>query len=229
MALLFVDTAMNACSAAVEDGGIVTAHSRAMHRGQAEMLAPFMAQVMAEGGIGFDRLEAVAVTVGPGTFTGLRVGMAAAKGVALARDIQVIGLTTLEIIAAQMADESNDRDILVVIESKRSDFYLQLFDRDGRAKHAPQAMEAANIAAAYGAAGCLVCGDAGGRLRADITEGGSPWPQLWTARECLYPSPQAALKLAAQRLGAGPVKVPEPLYLRPADVSQPKVKRIIEG
>lgn len=230
MALLYVDTAMNACVAAVQSGGGVTARAELMHRGQAEMLAPFMAHVMQQGGVSFDRLKAVAVTIGPGTFTGLRVGMSAAKGVALARNLPVIGLTTLDIIAAQVAAQAEGRGILVVIESKRSDFYCQYFDADGQPKATATALEAAEIHAAHCADRLVVCGDANERLRTDIEAAGLPWPDSWDTTECLYPDPAAALRLAAAKLSDGSVHgMPQPLYLRGADVSQPKIKRIIEG
>ena len=87
MRLLAIDTALEACSAAVLDtagGGIVAQESQAMTRGHAEALMPLIQRVMKAARLDFSELDRIAVTVGPGSFTGLRVGIAAARGIGLA-------------------------------------------------------------------------------------------------------------------------------------------------
>ena len=101
MIVLAIDTACSACSAALaRDGVVVAARSEAMARGHAEALMPMVQAVMAEARIAWADLELVAVTNGPGSFTGLRTGLAAARGIALAQGIPVAGVTTLEAVAA---------------------------------------------------------------------------------------------------------------------------------
>ena len=98
MRILAIDTALEACAAAVLDtaqGIVLARESVAMTRGHAEALMPLIARVMEASGGGFDALDRIAVTVGPGSFTGLRVGIAAARGFALATNKPAIGLTTL--------------------------------------------------------------------------------------------------------------------------------------
>ena len=103
MRVLAIDTALEACSAAVLDpgGGITASESLAMTRGHAETLMPLIARVMSGAGVEFAQLDRIAVTTGPGSFTGLRVGISAARGIALAAGKPAVGLSTLAALAAQ--------------------------------------------------------------------------------------------------------------------------------
>src|SRR5208337_3039984 len=97
MRVLALDTALAACSAAVLDtanGGLVASESLLMARGHAEALLPLVERVMKKSGLAFANLERVAVTTGPGSFTGLRVGISAARGFGVATGIAVVGVTT---------------------------------------------------------------------------------------------------------------------------------------
>src|SRR3974390_3374060 len=104
MRVLAIDTALAACSAAVLDteqgGGIVASESLPMVRGHAEALLPLVQRVMQQAGVSFPDIDRVAVTTGPGSFTGLRVGIAAARGMALAAAKPAVGLSTLAAFAA---------------------------------------------------------------------------------------------------------------------------------
>jgi tRNA threonylcarbamoyladenosine biosynthesis protein TsaB len=100
MLVLAIDTALNACSAAlVRDGQTLCARIEPMARGQAERLAVLVDEIMGEAGIGFPQIDAIAVTRGPGAFTGLRVGLAFARGMALALNKPCLGFSTLEVLA----------------------------------------------------------------------------------------------------------------------------------
>src|ERR1700694_5061493 len=103
MRVLAIDTALAACSAAVLDTGraaIIASETRVMARGHAEAIMPLIARVMDQAEIEFAELDRIAVTTGPGSFTGLRVGISAARGIALAAAKPAIGLTTLSGFAA---------------------------------------------------------------------------------------------------------------------------------
>jgi len=142
MLVLGLDTCLASCSVAVTDGPRVLASAReVMARGHQERLAPMARDVMAEAGLAFDRLDRIAVTVGPGSFTGLRVGIAFAKGLALALDRPAVGIGTLEALAAEA-----DGLVFAAIYARRGQLYLQAFE-DGRALMAPDALTA-EIAAA---------------------------------------------------------------------------------
>src|SRR6476619_3232069 len=110
MRVLAIDTALEACSAAVFDtdhGGITASESVAMVRGHAEAVMPLLARVMDLAEIDFANLDRIAVTTGPGSFTGLRVGIAAARGMALAATTPAFGLTTLADYAAPLIDHAD--------------------------------------------------------------------------------------------------------------------------
>src|SRR5262245_65992584 len=118
MRILAIDTALDACSAAVLDtdrGGILASESLPMTRGHAEAVMPLIARVMDGAGIEFRELDRIAVTIGPGSFTGLRVGISAARGIALAAGKPAIGLTTLAAFAAPHIAED---DTLPVVDRK---------------------------------------------------------------------------------------------------------------
>ncbi|WP_420345966.1 tRNA (adenosine(37)-N6)-threonylcarbamoyltransferase complex dimerization subunit type 1 TsaB [Pelagibius sp.] len=119
--LLALEAAGAACSAAVWAGGRVAARRFApMLRGQSEHLVPMIAEAMADWGGGFAALDAVAVTTGPGGFTGVRIGLAAARGLALARRLPVLGLSSFEVAAAAApAEERAGRLVASFIDSKR--------------------------------------------------------------------------------------------------------------
>src|SRR5438128_8778032 len=132
MKVLCIDTAMAACSAAVLDTvGAVPMAARwiAMDRGHAEALPPMVEAVMAEAGLGYAALDRVVVTVGPGTFTGLRIGLSLARGFGLALGIPVIGIDTLRAVAA---NESHlDKPLLIAADARRDEVFAALYDHDG--------------------------------------------------------------------------------------------------
>lgn len=112
MLILSIDTALDACAAAVLDtsaGGAIALESQPMKRGHAEALMPLIARVMKASGIGFAALDRIAATTGPGSFTGLRVGLSAARGIALAAGKPVVGVTTLTAYAAPVARPARGR------------------------------------------------------------------------------------------------------------------------
>src|ERR1700716_955683 len=111
MRVLAIDTALEACSAAVLDtdqGGILASESIPMVRGHAEALMPLVARVMSDAMLEFLELDRIAVTVGPGSFTGLRVGVAAARGIAVAADKPAVAVSTLAAVAAPALAEGDN-------------------------------------------------------------------------------------------------------------------------
>src|SRR5690349_16574961 len=134
MRVLAIDCALEACSAAVLDGQagrIVASESRVMQRGHAEAVMPLIARVMDRSGLGFANIDRVAVTVGPGSFTGLRVGIAAARGIALAAGKPAVGLSTLASYAAPLIAENDAVPVVVAIDARHGHVYLQVFGAGG--------------------------------------------------------------------------------------------------
>ena len=208
MILLALDTALEAAQAAVLDGDrILASLSEPMSRGHQERLAPLVEQTMREAGIGFERLNRIAVTVGPGSFTGLRVGLAFAKGLMVALDRPCLGLGSLEALAA-----SGPKGALIaaVIEGPRETVYLQAF-RDGEAMTAPDVMglpEAAALLADLWDGGPLSIIGPGAPRLAGVIAGAEIDPRPVCDIEALA-------RLAAAR--PEPRHAPAPLYLRPPD------------
>jgi tRNA threonylcarbamoyladenosine biosynthesis protein TsaB len=128
MKVLAADTALGACSVAIIDDERILAHRWvAMPRGHAEALAPMVDEALREAGIGFADLDRLGVTTGPGTFTGQRVGLAFMRGLRLALGKPLVGVTTLEAMAAAAAAEAGASRIAVLHEAKRGEVYAALF------------------------------------------------------------------------------------------------------
>ncbi|WP_407167582.1 tRNA (adenosine(37)-N6)-threonylcarbamoyltransferase complex dimerization subunit type 1 TsaB [Bradyrhizobium sp. ORS 111] len=158
MIILAIDTALDACSAAVLDtaaGKTIAIESQAMQRGHAEALMPLIARVMKDSGIAFTALDRIAVTTGPGSFTGLRVGLSAARGIALAAEKPIVGLTTLAAYAAPVVADNGEHPILSAIDARHDHVYFQVVGGDGspliKPKVAPiaEALEAASLGALH--------------------------------------------------------------------------------
>ncbi len=130
MRLLALDCAAGACSVALwTDGAIPASRCEAMARSHAEALLPMVDTVAGEAGVDLRSLDRVAVSVGPGSFTGLRVGLAAARGLALAAACPVIGVGTLEALAwATAPDERVGRTVLAALDARRGEVYIQPFN-----------------------------------------------------------------------------------------------------
>jgi tRNA threonylcarbamoyladenosine biosynthesis protein TsaB len=154
MRVLAIDTALEACSAAVLDTERVKVASESlpMVRGHAEALIPLIGRVMAQAEMTFAALDRIAVTTGPGSFTGLRVGIAAARGIALAASKPAIGVTTLAAYAAPYIAHDDKTGVAVAIDARHSHVYLQVFGPGGRTLIAPRiaSVEDAVRAAASG-------------------------------------------------------------------------------
>lgn len=131
MKILAVDTALGACSAAVLEDEHVRAHELVvMERGHAEALAPMVQALMGRAKLRFADLDRLAVTTGPGTFTGQRVGLAFMRGLRLALKRSLIGVTTLEAMAAAAMDETRASFGAALHDAKRGEVYIGLYGRD---------------------------------------------------------------------------------------------------
>lgn len=125
MRVLVIDTALDACTAAVfEDGRPLGVRTQMMARGHSERLGGFVRDAVAEAG-GFEAIERIGVTVGPGSFTGLRVGLAFAQGLGAALGLPVVGISTLEVLARSA--DGGQGATAAVIDARRGQVYLQTF------------------------------------------------------------------------------------------------------
>jgi len=209
--VLAIDTTQGACSAAVMDGCVILASlSEPMQRGHQERLAPLVAETMTAAGLGFGELDRIGVTVGPGSFTGLRVGLAFAKGLALALDIPCVGIGALEALAAS---DPGQELTAAVIDAGRGQIYLQLFDA-GVARGAPEV-------AAFDDAPQRIRRLAGDGPLTLLGSAAALAERMPGARFVLLtaPDPVAIARLAAA--APAPAAPPQPLYLRAPDARLP--------
>lgn len=134
MKLLVLDTAANLCSVAIfdaESGTMLAQISEDIGKGHAERLMAIMEQAVANAGIAINEIGKVVTSIGPGSFTGVRVGVATARGLALALRCPAIGVTTLEALAYDAGKALSGRPVLSVIDARRDEFYAQFFASDG--------------------------------------------------------------------------------------------------
>jgi len=217
MTILAIDTCLDACSVAVaSDGRTLARASETMARGHQERLAPMAQAMMTTAGLAFADLDRVAVTVGPGSFTGLRVGLAFAKGLALALDIPCVGIGTLEALAASA--EAGAGFVASCIDAHRGQVYLQAFI-DGQAVMAPDvlpvAIAAARLAELWPGGPATLVGS-GAPLLGRVIPGARLEPDR-------PPDPVAVARLAAVVRSPG---LPIPLYLRAPDAKLPGGRRL---
>ncbi|KAA0685103.1 tRNA (adenosine(37)-N6)-threonylcarbamoyltransferase complex dimerization subunit type 1 TsaB [Azospirillum brasilense] len=221
MRVLGLDTATSGCSAALWDDGAVTVRRREpMARGQAEALVPLAQAALAEAGCAFDALDRIAVTVGPGAFTGLRIALAAARGFALAAGLPVVGVTSFDAVAHGLPEGERDgRALLVAVDSRRTEPFLQLFHPDLTPFGEPAMLDPAAVPGwldGFLPTGpLLVAGDGAGSLRPLLEDR----PKTDFAAGPGTPDAAVVAALGAVREVGLPA---QPFYLRPPDVSLPR-------
>ena len=224
MRVLAIDTALEACAAAVldTDAGVIVAHeSLTMQRGHAEALMPLIKRVMERAQLAFAALDRVAVTTGPGSFTGLRVGISAARGIGLAAHKPVVGLTTLAAYAAPFIAADDTLPVVAAIDARHDHVYLQVFGPGGRTLVAPRlAPMREALRAVTGGAPRLV-GNAAAILAKAWPSGEMP-PSTVAQRGAPDIDWVARLGAAAQE-SASP---PKPLYLRAPDAQPQDASRL---
>jgi tRNA threonylcarbamoyladenosine biosynthesis protein TsaB len=220
MLILAIDTALDACSAAVLDtdaSKILAQESEPMKRGHAEALMPLIARVMKASSIAFASLDRIAVTTGPGSFTGLRVGISAARGIALAAGKPVVGLTTLTAYAAPIVAENNEHPIISAIDARHDHVYFQVVSGDGSSLVRPLVAPIAEALAASKFGAPHLVGNAANIL-AERWPAEAPPP----FRTDPQPAPDIAWVAwlgAAVRPDTAPAR---PFYLRAPDAKPPK-------
>ncbi len=219
MLILAIDTALDACAAAVLDteaGKAIAVESQLMKRGHAEALMPLIGRVMGGAGTGFADLERIAVTTGPGSFTGLRVGLSAARGIALAADKPVVGVTTLGAYAAPAVSRNDRHPIVCAIDARHDHVYLQVVSGDGSALVPPQVASITDALSAWRFGAPHLVGNAA-KMLADR------WPTHAVApfRVDTLPAPEIAW-VGWLGAAADPTTAPaRPLYLRAPDAKPP--------
>lgn len=222
--VLAIDTALGACSACIWQAGDAEPLAREsilMERGHAEALLPLIDRLSSQVEGGFSSLDRVAVTVGPGSYTGLRVGIAAARGIGLAAGIPVIGVATLSAFLAPLMATERRGLFTAAIDAKHGQIYIQAIAPGGRTIIPPSLMGYRDAIRLLGSGPLLVTGSAAAMLAAEARIQGvealvsdvSAAPDIaWVARLGAIADPNQAL--------------PKPLYLREPDAKPQTSARI---
>lgn len=213
MKVLAFDCSGASCSAAVLiDDRPVAQRFAPMDRGHAETLVPMIETVLREAALTPAALDLLAVTVGPGSFTGLRIGLAAARGLALARKLSAIGVASFD---AVKVDNAAETPLFIALESKRAELFIQRRDRaDARL---PALVPPEEWAAILPPGGCFLAGDGAPRLAAALSRN-----DVAVLPGHGRPDPVVLARLGAARWRAGDRTPLAPLYLRAPDTTTPR-------
>ena len=224
MNILALDTTLGACSAAVALSGkgkprFFSAYEL-REREHAEVIMAMIEKVMHEAGLAFDALDAIAVTVGPGSFTGVRVGVAAARGLALATGHPLIGVTSLEVMARQALDrlDKTPGTLAIALDARRGEVYLALFDGAGEMRIGPAALTPERAAARLPETDKIILAGSGAALV--LQAAGESGRDIEAVLPDLQPEASTLARMALTRMALKrpPVEGPlRPLYLRPPD------------
>ncbi|MEO1112630.1 MAG: tRNA (adenosine(37)-N6)-threonylcarbamoyltransferase complex dimerization subunit type 1 TsaB [Pseudomonadota bacterium] len=223
MRVLAIDTALANCAAAVLDDGSESAcfesFAEEIGRGHAERLMDMIGEVMAETSTAFSDLDRVVVTIGPGSFTGLRVGLAVARGFGLVLGTPVVGITTLAAIARASAPMDGGAPVLVALTGKGDEVYCQEFDASGEKTGEASVRTISDLAATMPK--CIrLAGSAAERIASELD-----LPSAQIISRAGFPGIRDVAELG---LLADPVTAsPSPLYLRPPDAT-PQTRGRIE-
>jgi tRNA threonylcarbamoyladenosine biosynthesis protein TsaB len=217
MRILAIDTALPAVSACVFESGAdepAALESMPMTRGHAEALVPLIDRVIAASGGDFATIDRVAVTVGPGSFTGLRVGIAAARALGLACNVPVVGVSTLAAMAAPLILDGEDDTVGIAIDARHGNVFFAAFGADGRALMPPHVATIAAAAATLAGGPARVAGSGAPMI---AIEAWSKGQMVEIVGEVLWPDISYVAKLG---LLADPnVAPPRPLYLKAPDAT----------
>lgn len=229
MNIIAFDTCFGACSAALisrVSAGDPRGGSRClvgryaeMETGHAERLMPMLAEILAAADLTFDRVDAIGATVGPGTFTGVRTSIAAARGLALARDLPVFGTTSLAVMAAraraELGDGADEGPIAVCVDARKGELYFQQFETSGRPFAAPLLLSPAAAVDVVAELPAIAVGSGAAAFAGAASARGQ---EIRTALPALQPDARYMASMILEKL-----EPPRPLYLRAPDAKPQSV------
>jgi len=217
MRLLAIDSALPAVSACVLESGErapLASESLPMSRGHAEALMPLIARVMQATPGGFESLDRIVATIGPGSFTGIRIGLAAARAIGLACGKPVVGVSTLAALAAPLILAHDERPILACVDARHGHCYAQMFSGEGNALGPPRVALNMEVAALACQQPCRLVGDGASLVAVEAWARGAKAEVVGAATVPLIEF-VAMLGFLAEP-GAAP---PRPLYLKAVDAA----------
>lgn len=214
MKILALDTAASICAAAVYDSErdcVVAQVSEDIGKGHAEVLMDYIERALDAAKLSMRDMDRVAVNVGPGSFTGVRIGVSAARGFALGLGRPAIGVDAFEALARETADQCAARPVTVLLDAHRGEIYAQGFDADlcPRTKPLVLSREEAQALVHDQPQETLLAGSAAASIKDAVSGFFELGPVAPTAAIATY------ARLAAQK---NPGEAPKPLYMRGPDV-----------
>jgi tRNA threonylcarbamoyl adenosine modification protein YeaZ len=212
--LLAIDTAASLCAACVHDSETGVELGREVldiGKGHAERLIGAVENALGRAGLAYADLDRIGVSIGPGSFTGVRVGVATARGLALALGIPAVGVNTLEALAAEAHADCPDRPILAAIDGRRGDLYCAVYAPDGAVLSEPAAISVADAVLLARRHDAALAGNGGDAILAAAGN----HPPLDTGLHNATADIGFYARLAAGREASN--EKPKPLYLRGAD------------
>ena len=215
MIVLALDTALAACSVCLFDARldkVIASESVVLGKGHAEALLPMLERVVAKLVGGWSAVDRIGVVVGPGSYTGLRVGVAAARAAALATGRSVVGVTTLAALAAPLVGVTDDVPIASAIDARHGNLFFQLFAPEGRSIEGPAALSLAEAAKIIGDRPVHLVGSASAALNHALSQAGG------TVRSSLVDAAPDIVCVAKLAAAADPkAALPDPVYVKSAD------------
>lgn len=222
MLTLALDTANDRIAVALAGEGRAVARSEVISRGHAERLFPLIDEVLSSAGAGIEDVMRVAVNVGPGSFTGIRIAVAAARGLGLALGIPVVGIDALRLIAASL-DEPVEGPVLAAVDARRGEVYAALYGPEGDLLEAPFAADAEAVFARIGDRAALLAGSGAAILAQQAAISGLRVPPVSVM---MVTDPLVLARLG--NLADPAIALPRPLYLRAPDAKpQPPVPGLL--
>lgn len=225
MKILAIDTALDACSAAVFDSQadkMLAALSHEMRRGHAEALIPTIADAMKAAGLDYADLDRIATTVGPGSYTGLRVGISAARGLALASGKPAVGITTLAALSAPLLDDDPAVPVVAAIDARHGNVFFHMAGAGHRVLLSPRHASIEDAVLAVSTGPVRLVGPAAPLLAAKWPRQSGAAPVAVDARA--KPAIEWVARLAAI---TEPIRSPaKPLYLRAPDVTPQQIHHV---
>ena len=231
MKVLAFDSVSSSCSVAIlEDNKVIYYRVLRMERGHAESLVPMINESVLATCDNFSQIDLVGCTVGPGSFTGVRVGLSAAIGLSVSANKPLIGVTSFEVVAERikMTKKQKEQLLLVVLETKRNDFFVQTFGVESRPLDRPRSIQAAKfveymLSLENPFNHILLAGDGVNRVLEYIKDRPKNL-NLTLEGECGGPQASEIAKLVKVKFESNQsFPVPKPLYLRQPDVTKQKL------
>lgn len=219
MNILAIETSLGLHSVAVRAGAAMTVRSQDREASRAETVVLLIQQTMREAGLAYADLDLIAAATGPGSFTAIRTGLSAARGIALAAGKPVVGATSLEVIAAEVVSRSLVTSrFAVALDARKDELYVEVFDASSLSTGEPVLM-ARSQARALRADGVLAAAGPGAAILADWLGDGIP-----SLGRDIVPT-AARLALMAPSLARD--RPASPVYIRPADAKPPSPDAIV--